>query len=138
MALEPTLVVPAAVLAVAGLVDLRTREIPDVLPLALVGWAAAARWMSLPGPTWAGAALGLGVGLLVGLLPFALGVLGGGDVKLVAALGAAVGPLAILVISAWIAVAGGVLALLACRRKQPELAYAPAIALGYAVAVWLA
>ena len=58
---------------------------------------------------------------------FYLGGLGGGDVKLMAALGAVVGPMALLCDLFWMALAGGLLALVAnlagkessltCRRS---------------------
>ncbi|HEX7008770.1 MAG TPA: A24 family peptidase [Phycisphaeraceae bacterium] len=81
----------AAVLVVAGVTDWRWGKIHNRLtyPAALGGlifWAVA---------SWAGADRGLGaavVGLLAGLIPFALiyagGGLGGGDVKLMGAVGA--------------------------------------------------
>lgn len=76
----------------AAAVDARTRRIPNVisLPLAAAGIAYAVTGGAVVGP--GGAALGLlaGFGLLV--VPYAIGAMGGGDVKLLAAVGAWVGP----------------------------------------------
>lgn len=137
MSLEPALVVPAAILAVAAVVDLRSREIPDALPVLLIVWAVSARLLGAPLPGWGAAVLGLGTGLALGVPAFAFGVLGGGDVKLLGGLGAVLGPLALLVVAAWIGLFGGLLALVARIRKDPELAYGPAICLGYVGAIWI-
>lgn len=62
---------------------------------------------------------------------------GGGDAKLIAAVGALLGPVGLLFALFWTAVAGGVLALIAMVRGQRDYAYGPAIALGYlAYLVW--
>ena len=61
---------------------------------------------------------------------FYLGGLGGADVKLVAALGAAVGPVSLLCVLFWTALAGGLLALAAKSRGKRDFAYVPAIAAG--------
>lgn len=77
--------------AAAGWLDLRTGRIPNVVTLTGLAVALALRALldpSLLGPGLAGAALGLGVSLPL----FALGGLGGGDVKLLTAVGAFLGP----------------------------------------------
>jgi prepilin peptidase CpaA len=107
IALWPTL----AVLAVATFTDLRSRRIPNwlVFPFllggfvvsgALHGWAGI--WHSL-----AGMALG---GLLFGGL-CALGGMGMGDLKLVAAIGAWIGPAQLVTALVLTGIAGGVMAL---------------------------
>jgi prepilin peptidase CpaA len=128
------LLVPVALALVC---DLRTREIPDWIPLLIVAWACLATAMGLHKVGWlgliAGALLGLGLSAVV----CHLGGLGGGDVTLLAAIGAAVGPWALLSILAWMAFAGGVLALIAAARGKREFAYVPAIAVGVVVeTVW--
>ena len=133
--------IPLVIVATAAIYDLRSREIPDWLPAALLLWAivcVAAGWVAIG---WWELLAGLGLGLAIGLPLFALGGFGGGDVKLVAALGAALGPAALLRALFWIALAGGALALVAKWRGQKDLAYGPAIALGlliYVVRVELA
>jgi prepilin peptidase CpaA len=76
---------PLAILAAAALCDARWRIIPDALPLALAaGGAAAALASGWPAGLWAAlAALAVFAG---GAALFALGAMGGGDVKLAAAL----------------------------------------------------
>ena len=105
------------------------RTCAAILALAL---AAAARWTG----TMAGAGLGLAVfglgsisvgaavlGCVVGLvlmLPgHALGATGGGDVKLMAAVGSLLGPLVVVNAVLFTAVAGGVLAVtVAIQRRR--------------------
>jgi prepilin peptidase CpaA len=79
---------------------------------------------------WLAAAGGLVLGLALGWPLFALGGWGGGDVKLLAALGAALGPAALVQVAIWMGVAGGALALVAAARGKKDLAYVPAIAIG--------
>ena len=86
------------VMAVAGcgaasaLIDMRTRRVPNPLTLgiAVTGLAlAATRWSGL---TVTGAALGLAVGVALMLPAYVFGAMGGGDLKLFAALGTFLGP----------------------------------------------
>ncbi len=113
--------------------DLRTREIPDWIPLAIIAWACLATALGLLKLTWLGLVAGALLGLGLGTAVFYLGWPGGGDVKLVAAIGAAVGPWALLSILAWMAFVGGGLALLAAARGKRDFAYVPAIAAGVVV-----
>lgn len=161
--------VPLAAVAgsIAGAaIDLRTRRVPNLLTfgLAAAGLAAAAAGL---GPLDLAAAF---IGLLVGaclMLPGHLfGATGAGDVKLLAAAGACLGPSLTLTAFVATAVAGGLLALgvavsrgrlavtvrttgslLAGRAKTSDIenpasdnafAYAPAIAIGVALAVFAA
>lgn len=80
-----TSTIPALLLVAAAVCDLRTREIPDAIPLALclvgAGFAIASG-----GGAAALAASAMAAGVFaVGLALFRLGQLGGGDVKLMAA-----------------------------------------------------
>jgi prepilin peptidase CpaA len=110
---NPAAFVTVAVLAV-GLVacgfDIATRRIPNWLT---AGAALAAVAFHLYTGGFSGAAFSFG-GLLVGLAIFfpifALGALGGGDVKLMACLGAWLGPVSALWIALYAAIAGGVMA----------------------------
>lgn len=90
----PSLIFVTVVAFVAACVgtDLRARRIPNAL--SMTGLAAGLGLnFAHSGPAGAGASL-LGCVLLGGLLvaPFAAGGIGGGDVKMMAALGALVGP----------------------------------------------
>ena len=128
------LVVPVGFAAVC---DLRTREIPDWTALLIVAWAGLATAAGLHEVTWIGMAAGSLLAAALAVPVFYLGGLGGGDTKLLVAIGAAVGPWALLSILAWMAVAGGTLALLSMVRRKREFAYGPAIAFGVLVeTVW--
>ena len=113
--------------------DLRTREIPDWIPLLIVVWACLATAAGLHKVTWIGLLAGGLLGLGLGAAVFYLGWPGGGDAKLLAAIGAAVGPWVLLSILAWMAIAGGILALTAAARGKRDFAYVPAIAVGVVV-----
>jgi prepilin peptidase CpaA len=100
-----------AIAIAAAFLDLRTRRIPNVLT-----FGAATIAVLLHGYLggWNGIGLSL-AGWIVGLalfLPFfALGGLGAGDVKLLAAVGACVGPLAAVWVALFTMVVGGFMAL---------------------------
>lgn len=125
--------VPLVLLAVAAWHDVRTREIPDWISLVLVTWAVLAELCGLVAADWLGLAGGLALGFALTAPLFWLGGLGGGDVKLVTALGACLGPWGLFQTLFWVAVAGGVLAVVAKLRKQADFAYVPAILAGLAL-----
>jgi prepilin peptidase CpaA len=108
----------AAGLAAATAIDLRTRRIPNELTaaMALSGVALAATGVS--GISIAASLAGLVLGLLLMLPGYGLGATGAGDVKLMAAVGAIVGPP--LVLSAFVCtcLAGGVLAIVVAVRRR--------------------
>jgi prepilin peptidase CpaA len=96
---------------VGCLTDLRTRRIPNVLTL---GAAVAAFGFELVHGGWSGlgwSAAGWLVGVALFLPFFVLRGIGGGDVKLLAALGAWLGPGPTLWLALYSSLAGGVLAL---------------------------
>ena len=101
----------ATLVAVAAINDLRSRTIPNWLVLAgIAGGFTLNPWIS----GWPGlkdASLGFGVALLVYLPLFLLRAMGGGDVKLMAAVGSLSGPQNWLVIFVLTAIVGGVVAL---------------------------
>jgi prepilin peptidase CpaA len=94
----------------AAVLDARSGRIPNAITVggALAGAVAHATWSGGEGAAFSG--LGALAGLLVFFPLFALGGLGGGDVKLMAALGAWVGWRSILGAALYTAVAGGVMA----------------------------
>ncbi|MBA4357408.1 MAG: A24 family peptidase [Humidesulfovibrio sp.] len=105
-------------LAVATVIDLRSQRIPNLLtiPAAL---AAVAYHLLSQGPQGAWFSLaGLGLGLSLMLAPFLFGVMGGGDVKLLAAVGAWVGPQTVLVAFLLTSLAGGGYALVLLARRS--------------------
>ena len=91
--------------------DIRTRRLPNWLTIggAGIGFLCSAL-VGVPG--LAGSAMGGGLGLLVGLVAFATGILGAGDGKLLMACGTFLGPHGLLTALLAIAVAGGVLGLI--------------------------
>ncbi len=98
--MEPSLVLVLLVAGFVGLAagwDLFTRRIPNFMtvPMAAGGLAFHALAPTGHGSALALSGLALGMGLL--LLPFLLGGSGGGDVKLLAALGAWLGPVQLLI-----------------------------------------
>jgi prepilin peptidase CpaA len=95
----------------ACVTDLKSRRIPNVLTF---GAAAAALVFHLVTAGAAGlvqSGLGWIVGAGVFFIPFALGGIGGGDVKLLAALGAWLGPIPALWLAAYTGMAGAVMAI---------------------------
>jgi prepilin peptidase CpaA len=80
-------------LAIALWTDCRARRLPNWLTLAMAvtGLLHAAVWAQPIDIGWA--ALGLIVGFGLMFVKFALGAAGGGDVKLMAAIGAWIGPM---------------------------------------------
>jgi Flp pilus assembly protein protease CpaA len=125
-----SLVVPLGLTGLAARQDIRSREIPDWVPLTLVGWAVVATAMHWNAISWPAFGVGLGIGLAVGILLFASGGFGGGDAKLLIALGAALGWKGILVTLVLMGLFGGVMSIVAKFRGKRDLAYGPAIAAG--------
>jgi prepilin peptidase CpaA len=104
-------VMALAVALIGCVTDLRTRRIPNALTFSAA--VAAVVFHGLDGGlggVWHALA-GFAVGLVLFLPLFALRGLGGGDVKLLAALGAWIGPGAALWLALWTAIAGGPIAL---------------------------
>jgi prepilin peptidase CpaA len=125
--------IAVTLLAIASIHDLLYREIPDWISAALFLVAAVAIVLGRHEAGWAGLLLGAGLMLAVGSILFAVGGLGGGDIKLLTALGALLGPVGLANTVFWVALAGGCLSVVALMRKQRDFAYVPAIALGLLV-----
>lgn len=96
--------------AIACATDLRSARIPNVLTLSAVLAGVVFHAVTSGGSGAAAAGLGVLAGLLVFFPFFALGALGAGDVKLMAALGAWLGWQPTVNVALYAAVAGGVLA----------------------------
>ena len=118
---------------VAVVSDLRSRTVPDWTSVALLLLAALASTIGWHEVGVADAAIGLVLAFALGAAGFYSGAFGGGDAKLLAALGALVGATALLELLLATALAGGVVAWWAKRRGIDTIAYAPAIAVGYAL-----
>ena len=121
--LEPLPYLAAAGVAAAAVyTDSKDGLIPNriTIPAALAGLALNTLAAGWGGFAFGLQGLGLGFGLL--LLPCLLGRTGGGDLKLLAAFGACLGPSSVLTIFVYAALLGGALALfLAARRLLPLL-----------------
>lgn len=112
-----TLVVLSAGLVTASVIDLRTRRIPNVLTAGMSGLGIALALTGVSGSSLVGSLAGLFIGFLLMMPGYMLGATGAGDVKLMAAVGAIVGPA--LVVSAFLftAIAGGVVAIVVAARR---------------------
>lgn len=119
----------AAVVLTAVWWDLKERRVPNALTLTGLGMALGLRALSGMDPVVSGL-LGAGLGLALGLPLVALGGLGGGDAKLMAAVGAFLGPIQLLWALAITAIVGGIMALvLAFHRGAVQDAFLDAGAL---------
>src|ERR1051325_1809379 len=96
----------------ACVTDVRSRRIPNVLTFGAAAAAVAFHTLAPAGHGASSAVVGWFAGAAVMFIPFALGGLGAGDVKLLAALGAWLGPLNAIWLAAYAAIAGGVLAVI--------------------------
>jgi prepilin peptidase CpaA len=103
-------------LGAAVFTDVRTRRIPNWLTGAIAGAAFGLAFGGGP-VTPMRALLGLVVGLALMLPGHVIGATGAGDVKLMAAVGAVVGPDVIFRAFLYSAVAGGVLAVVVALRR---------------------
>lgn len=108
----------ALVLGTAVASDISTRRIPNRLILAGLAAGIACNLWSVRGIGAAGALLGAASGLALMLPGYALRVLGAGDAKLMAAVGAFLGPLPVLGAVLLTFAAGGVLSLAAALRSH--------------------
>jgi len=117
--------------------DWRERVIPNPLNAGIA--LAAPLWWWASGMAWPGAAIQLAVGgiaLLIFMGAFAIGAMGGGDVKLIAALGLWLVPPDFMRMIVWMSIGGGVLtiAMMIAHRVRKsqvplEIPYGIAIAI---------
>jgi prepilin peptidase CpaA len=136
---ELLLVWLAAMLIVAAVIDMRTFTISNRLNLAVAA-GAPLYWVSIALAPWPGMAIQLAAGGIVFALlagAFYAGMMGGGDVKLAAALALWFSPGGTLKFLVLMSLGGGVLtiAVLAWHRARghegrPEIPYGVAIAFG--------
>ena len=129
----------AAILVVAAVVDVRTFTISNRLNLT-VALLAPIYWASVALSPWPGVAVQLAAGATVFLLlagAFYAGMMGGGDVKLAAALALWFPPLGTIKFLILMSLAGGILTIIVLalhrarkREGRPEIPYGVAIAFG--------
>lgn len=133
----------AAMLLVTCWCDLKSRNIPNGLNIA-IALLAIPFWWSVGLALWPDVAIQIGVAAIVFCLfviAFALGAMGGGDVKLVAAIALWLPWQAVIALLFIMSMAGGVLTLamavrhkLARKAEKLEIPYGVAIAFG---GLWL-
>jgi len=84
-------------MVIAGIIDIRTRKIPNLLtlPMMLLGLAYHGALGGLSGLGFSAAGLGAGLGVF--LIPYILGGMGAGDAKLMGAAGTILGPTGVLI-----------------------------------------
>ena len=133
----------AILLLWAAVVDIKTRTISNRLNLA-IALMAPLFWWSMGVDLWPDAAIRVGVAIAVFLLfalAFQLGAMGGGDVKLAAALALWFAPGDTLFLIVLMSLAGGVLTLIVMiehrikkNEGRPQVPYGVAIAFG---GLWL-
>lgn len=101
----------------AALLDLRARRIPNWLTVSGLGIALILAVLAGGWPELRNALGGAGIALAAGFALFALGILGAGDAKLLAAIGGFFGADRVLGALLVIAVCGGVLAVVYAARR---------------------
>ena len=129
----------AAMLVFAAVVDVRTFTISNRLN-ATIALLAPVYWLSVGLDPWPGMAIQLAAALIVFVLlaaAFYAGMMGGGDVKLAAALALWFPPVGTMKFLVFMSLAGGVLTLVVLawhrlkqREGRPEIPYGVAIAFG--------
>jgi prepilin peptidase CpaA len=102
--------VAVACLVAAAAFDVVTFEIPDTLSIIILVAALVYGWLT-PGFDWLSHALAVAVMFGVGLLLFSRGWMGGGDIKVMVAVAGWTGLAGLPMQLAYVAIAGGVLAL---------------------------
>ena len=100
-------------LLIASIADCRSHRIPNLLVLSGLGFGLLYNGFNAPFPAatplWA--VSGAGLGLLTLLPLYGMGILGAGDVKLMAMVGGFIGPAALLQVLPYTLISGGLLSL---------------------------
>ncbi|MBI4116014.1 MAG: prepilin peptidase [Candidatus Omnitrophica bacterium] len=105
-------------LAVACALDWRFKKLPNWLTFSIALSGFIFHMMRGGLPAFMQSILGFMVGIACLYLPFLLGGVGGGDVKLLGAIGAYVGPVVVIQVFLVSAVIGGVLSMLEITRTR--------------------
>lgn len=98
----------AMIVSIAAFQDLRFHRISNLITYPTIGAALSFHFLI---DSFSGFLLsmgGLAVGLGIGIGPYIMGGVGAGDVKLIGAIGAAVGAKAVMIVTCFAALAGGV------------------------------
>ena len=108
----------ALILIISVITDLRNRKILNIitLPAILIALIYHSFTSGLSGFYFSGQGFLIGVGLL--LIPFIMGGIGAGDVKLLAAIGAWKGTIFVIYTGVYGAIIGGIIALIILLRQR--------------------
>ena len=129
------LLIPVILCSHAVYCDVRDREIPDSIPLRLLISGVLATGLSWHDLSWTESLLGVALAFVL-TVPFTLSEgVGGGGLKLLSGLGAWLGPVSVLSLLFWTAIAGVFSAIIAQARHKKDFPYAPAIGVGLLVAI---
>jgi len=127
-----------AALVYAMWTDIRARIIPNPLN-AGIALAAPLWWWACGVAPWPGIAIQLavaGVALLIFAGAFMIGAMGGGDVKLIAALGLWLAPLDFMRMIVWMSIGGGILTVaMLVRHRLRKIGTPLEIPYGVAIAI---
>jgi len=115
---NPAFVALAAGALAATIVDIRTRRIPNALTATMAGVGVGLAASGVSGVSLLASMAGFALGLALMMPGHALGATGAGDVKLMAAVGAMVGPGTVVTAFAFTAIAGGIMAIAIAVRRQ--------------------
>ncbi|SHI81029.1 prepilin peptidase CpaA [Halodesulfovibrio aestuarii] len=109
------------IVVICALFDLRSQIIPNVivLPAILIFWGAHYAFDGMSGLN--ASMTGTGLAFLFFFIPYKLGVLGAGDVKLFMAVGACLGPKGTVTTFLFTSLAGGLYALIVLIRHKNAL-----------------
>jgi prepilin peptidase CpaA len=100
------------VLGIATITDLRVRKIPNLLTYPAMAVALIYHCATLGLYGFSASAIGLVLGMAIFVIPYVMGGMGAGDAKLMGVVGAILGPKKLLICSLFVAICGGIYAVL--------------------------
>jgi len=113
------LIILTLILAAATVTDLSERRIPNALTYPAMLLALCWHYILTGGDGLLFSAIGLAIGFTTLLIPFLMGHMGAGDVKLMAAVGAFLGPMGVLKAFVFTSLAGGLYAVTVMAWRSP-------------------
>lgn len=116
--MKPEIISALIILTIAAYIDWKEHRVPNWLTFS--GWGLALLFHAIING-WSGlgmSAVGTCVGLATLIVPYALRGMGAGDVKLMAAVGAWVGPYVTFHAFLWIALIGGLMGIVSIVRSH--------------------
>lgn len=109
----------SSILIIAAIIDIRVQKIPNVLTFPAMLTALTFHSVTGGFKGFVFSAEGLALGIALFLIPYVMGGMGAGDAKLMGAIGAIVGPRAVVLACLFTAVAGGFYALIVFLLNMP-------------------